>query len=84
MDKLFYFKQNKKSYSDKAKYLDSVNEQYAYDWYKIQAEYGTKKDDMLYGIMRSDLPEEEKAELKKVVDMKTDDVKYYLMKNGIK
>lgn len=78
-DKLFYFKQNKKSYSKKAQYLDGINEQYAYDWYRIQNEYGTKKDDMIFGIQVSDMPDDEKAKLMEVVGLKDDEVVYRMI-----
>lgn len=78
-DKLFYFRQNKKSYSKKAQYLDGINEQYAYDWYRIQNEYGTKKDDMIFGIQVSDMPDDEKAKLMEVVGLKDDEVVYRMI-----
>jgi len=78
-DKIYYFKQNKKDYSTKAQYLDSINEAYAYDWYRIQAEYGTKKDAMLFGILASDLPEEEIQALSSVANMKDDELKFRLL-----
>ena len=77
-DKVFYFKQGKKEYSKEAQYLDRINETYAYDWYKIQNENGKKKDDMIYGIYTSDLPEEEKQVLLEVLNMDKDELIYEL------
>lgn len=77
-DKVYYFKQFKPDYSVKAQYLDGINEKYAYDWYKIRTQYGTKNDEMLYGIYVSDLPDLEKQILAGVLEMKDDEVQYHL------
>jgi hypothetical protein len=77
-DKVFYFKQGKKEYSKEAQYLDRINEKYAYDWYMIQNENGKKKDDMIYGVITSDLPEEEKQALLEVLSMDKDELIYEL------
>ena len=59
-DKAYYLKLMT-DYSKKANFIDKyVSEEYAYDWYKLEAKYGTKKDDLAYGISMSGLPENEK------------------------
>jgi hypothetical protein len=77
--KAYYFKQLNPTYSKKAQYLDSINAKYAYDWYKIQSENGTGKDDMIFGIYTSNLPEEEKQKLLEVVGMDNDTLTFYLL-----
>lgn len=78
-EKAYYFKQLNPTYSKKAQYLDSINEKYAYDWYKIQSENGTGKDEMIFGIYTSNLPEEEKQKLLEVVGMDNDTLTFYLL-----
>ena len=81
-DKAFYFRQNKKDYSKEAQYLDRIDATYAYDWYKIQSENGKKKDEMLFGIYTSDLPQEEKQAMINVLNMKPDELSFELIVGG--
>ena len=81
-DAIWYFKQNY-DYNSEAKYLDSINPRYAYDYYNIRNKYGTKKSAMQVGILASGLPEDEQRALLNVVGMKSEDLKDLLGKLGI-
>jgi len=77
-EKIAFFKSGR-DYSKKAQYLDSIDPMYAYDWYKIKSTYGDKKSAIEYGILVSDLPDEEKQALMNVNAMKDAEVEYRLL-----
>lgn len=77
-EKIAFFKSGR-DYSKKAQYLDSIDPMYAYDWYKIKSTYGDKKSAIEYGILISDLPDEEKQALMNVNTMKDAEVEYRLL-----
>lgn len=77
-DKIEYLKL-KKDYTKRGQYIDQfINPKYAYDWFRVEAMAGDKKDDRMYAIYTMDIPDLEKQVLLSVLNMKDDEIQYHL------
>lgn len=77
-DKIQYLKIMDK-YTKRGNYVEQfLSPQYAYDWYRVEANGGKTNDEKIYYITKSDLPSLEKKVLISVVKMHDDEIDYHL------
>lgn len=77
-DKIAYLKIMDK-YTKRGQYIDQfISPKYAYDWYEVEANAGSKKSDKIYYIMKMDISDLEKKVLIGTMDLKDSDITYHL------